>query len=305
MQGRVVITGMGTVNALGLSVNETWNNILMGVSGVGRISSFDASGLRVQIACEVKDFDPHIYMSPRETRRRDRVEQLAAAAVKEAIYNSGIEVENTDKFRVGVIISSAMGGLQTLYDTYTIVREKGPNRVSPFAIPMLMTNGSAGIVAIDYGFQGPCFSVASACASGSDAIGLAWTLLTEVGVATFDRVGAMSRRNDDYSMTPQPFDRNRDGLVMGEGAGVLVLEREDFARKRGAQILAELAGYAATADAFHIVAPCENGEGGAMAISMAMKTAEINRDEIDYINAHGTGTILRLDTLWVLLELLK
>ena len=309
MQGRVVITGMGTINALGLSVNETWGNILKGVSGVGRISSFDASGLRVQIACEVKDFDPHIYMSPRETRRRDRVEQLAAAAVKEAVHNSGIEVENTDKFRIGVIISSAMGGLQTLYDTYTTVREKGPNRVSPFAIPMLMTNGSAGMVAIDYGFQGPCFSVASACASGSDAIGLAWTLLrnnvvdaviagaseatiTEVGVATFDRVGAMSRRNDDYSMTPQPFDRNRDGLVMGEGAGVLVLEREDFARKRGAQILAELAGYAATADAFHIVAPCENGEGGAMAISMAMKTAEINRDEIDYINAHGTGTML-------------
>jgi beta-ketoacyl-acyl-carrier-protein synthase II len=309
MQGRVVITGMGTVNALGLTVNETWGNILKGISGVGRISSFDASGLRVQIACEVKDFDPHIYMSPRETRRRDRVEQLAAAAVKEAIQNSGIEVENTEKFRVGVIISSAMGGLQTLYDTYTTVREKGPNRVSPFAIPMLMTNGSAGMVAIDYGFQGPCFSVASACASGSDAIGLAWTLLrnnvvdavitgaseatiTEVGVATFDRVGAMSRRNDDYSMTPQPFDRNRDGLVMGEGAGVVVLEREDFARKRGAQILAELAGYSATADAFHIVAPCENGEGGAMAISMAMKTAEINRDEIDYINAHGTGTIL-------------
>ena len=309
MEERVVITGMGTVNALGLSVNETWNNILKGVSGVGRISSFDASGLRVQIACEVKDFDPHIYMSPRETRRRDRVEQLAAAAVKEAVHNSGIEVENTDKFRIGVIISSAMGGLQTLYDTYTTVREKGPNRVSPFAIPMLMTNGSAGMVAIDYGFQGPCFSVTSACASGSDAIGLAWTLLrnnvvdavitgaseatiTEVGVATFDRVGAMSRRNDDYSMIPQPFDRNRDGLVMGEGAGVVVLEREDFARKRGAQILAELAGYAATADAFHIVAPCENGEGGAMAISMAMKTAEINRDEIDYINAHGTGTML-------------
>jgi len=309
MQGRVVITGMGTVNALGLSVKETWENILKGVSGVGRISSFDASGLRVQIACEVKDFDPHMYMSPRATRRRDRFEQLAAAAVKEAIQNSGIEVEKIEKFRVGVIISSAMGGLHTLYDAFNTVQEKGPNRVSAFAIPMLMTNGSAGMVAIDYGFQGPCFSVASACASGSDAIGLAWTLLrnnvidvaitgaseatvTEVGVATFDRVGAMSRRNDDYSMTPQPFDRNRDGLVMGEGAGVIVLEREDFARKRGAQLLAELAGYASTADAFHIVAPSENGESGAMAINLAMKAAEINRDEIDYINAHGTGTIL-------------
>ncbi|MFC2052696.1 beta-ketoacyl-ACP synthase II [Chloroflexota bacterium] len=309
MQGRVVITGMGTVNALGLSVNETWENIIKGVSGVRRISSFDPSRLNVQIACEVKDFNPHKYMTPRETRRRDRFEQLAAAAVQEAIQNSGIEVEKTDKFRVGVIISSAMGGLKTLYDAFNTVQEKGSNRVSPFAIPMLMTNGSAGMVAIDYGFQGPCFSVASACASGSDAIGLAWTLLrnnvidvavtgaseatiTEVGVATFDRVGAMSRRNDDYSMTPQPFDRNRDGLVMGEGAGVIVLEREDFARKRGAQILADLAGYASTADAFHIVAPSENGEGGAMAISLAMKTADINRDEIDYINAHGTGTIL-------------
>jgi len=154
MQGRVVITGMGTINALGLSVTETWENILNGVSGVGKISSFDASGLRAQIACEVNDFDPHIYMSPRETRRRDRVEQLAAAAVQEAIQNSGIEVEKIEKFRVGVIISSAMGGLHTLYDAFNTVQEKGPNRVSAFAIPMLMTNGSAGMVAIDYGFQG-------------------------------------------------------------------------------------------------------------------------------------------------------
>ena len=184
-----------------------------------------------------------------------------------------------------------------------------PRRISPFTIPMIMANGAAGLISIDYGFRGPSLSVASACASGIDGIGTAWMLLrsgmidaavaggceatiTEVGVGAFDRVGAMSRRNDDYSMTPQPFDLNRDGLVMGEGAAALVLERESHARKRGAEILAELAGYSATADAFHITAPAEDGSGGAAAIRQAMASAEVNPDQVGYINAHGTGTEL-------------
>jgi 3-oxoacyl-[acyl-carrier-protein] synthase II len=199
--------------------------------------------------------------------------------------------------------------LKSLQDAILTNHTEGPRKVSPFLIPMLMSNGAAGMTAIDFGIKGPCFSVASACASGADGIGMAMMMiqagmidaalagaseatLTSTGVAAFDRVGATSRRNDDYSMTPQPFDKNRDGLVMGEGAGVLVLERESYAKARGAIILAELAGYGATADAYHVTAPHENGEGGAGAIRMALASAGANHDDVGYINAHGTGTIL-------------
>jgi 3-oxoacyl-[acyl-carrier-protein] synthase II len=207
------------------------------------------------------------------------------------------------------LISSAIGGLKSLQDAVITNHTEGPRRVSPFLIPMLMSNGGAGIVAIDNGIKGPCFSVASACASGADGIGMAWMMLragmidaalagaseatiTSTGVAAFDRIGATSRRNDDFSMTPQPFDRNRDGLVMGEGAAVLVLERESHARARGAPILAELAGYGATADAYHVTAPHEKGEGGAAAIRVAIDSAGANPEQVGYINAHGTGTLL-------------
>jgi beta-ketoacyl-acyl-carrier-protein synthase II len=269
----------------------------------------DASHLQVQIACEVKGFQPDNYMEPREARRRDRFEQFAAASAQEALRQSGLEVSESDAARVGVIISSAIGGLNSTMDTANTLRESGPRRVSPFAIPMLMANGAAGMVSIDYGFRGPSLSVASACASGADGIGLAWLMLrsglidvavagaseatiTEIGLAAFDRVGAMSRRNQDYSQTPQPFDLNRDGLVMGEGAAILVLETESHARRRGAQILAELAGYAATADAFHITAPAQDGAGGAQAIRLALESAAVDLSEIGYINAHGTATEL-------------
>jgi beta-ketoacyl-acyl-carrier-protein synthase II len=206
-----------------------------------------------------------------------------------------------------VVYASAIGGLRTLQEAILTVRDEGPRRVSPFAIPMLMSNGAAGTIAIDHGFQGPCFSTSSACASGADAIGTAWGLLragvidvavtggsestiTPMGMACFDRMGALSHA--DPGSTPRPFDRDRDGLVMGEGAAALVLETESHARRRGAEILAELAGYAATADAFHITAPAEDGAGGARAMSMALKAARVNPDEVDYINAHGTGTPL-------------
>jgi len=306
---RVVITGMGTVNPLGLTVDESWKNVVNGVSGVGPITLFDPSALNVQFAAEVKGFEPDKYMDAKEARRRDRFEQLGVAAAKDALASSGLEVTEANSGRIGVLVSSAIGGIKSLQDAVIMNHTEGPRRVSPFLIPMLMPNGAAGMIAIDQQIKGPCFSVASACASGSDGIGTAFLMLKAgmidaalagaaemticaVGVAAFDRVGAMSRRNDDYSMTPQPFDKNRDGLVMGEGAAVLVLERESDAKARGANILAELAGYGATADAFHVTAPHEQGAGGSAAMRMALNSARANVDELGYINAHGTGTLL-------------
>jgi 3-oxoacyl-[acyl-carrier-protein] synthase II len=307
MVEKVVITGLGAVTPLGLSARESWENAVKGVSGVGPITLFDASGYQVQIACEVKNFHPEDFMPAREARRRDRFEQLASAAAGQAIQQAGIEVDESEADRVGVIVSSAVGGLSSLQDTILTVAHEGPRRVSPFAIPMLMSNGGAGIISIDNGYQGPSFSVASACASGADGIGMAWmmlragvidiavagaseTTISTVGVASFDRLGAMSRRNN--SSTPAPFDRERDGLVMGEGAAVLVLERESTALQRGAEILAELAGYAASADAFHVTAPAEDGVGGALAMRKALQVAGVDPHEVGYINAHGTATPL-------------
>ncbi|HLO28945.1 MAG TPA: beta-ketoacyl-ACP synthase II [Anaerolineales bacterium] len=306
---RVVITGMGTVNPLGLTVEESWKNAINGVSGVGPITLFDSAPLHVHIAAEVKGFEPENYMDAREARRRDRFEQLAAAAAKEAVASSGLELTEANAGRIGVLVSSAIGGLKSLQDAVITNYTEGPRRVSPFLIPMLMPNGAAGMIAIDYQIKGPCFSVASACASGADGIGTALLMLKagmvdaalagasemtvcSTGVAAFDRVGAMSRRNGDYSMTPQPFDKNRDGLVMGEGAAVIVLETESHAKARGAHILAELAGYGATSDAYHVTAPHEKGEGGSAAIRMALASAKATVDDLGYINAHGTGTQL-------------
>jgi beta-ketoacyl-acyl-carrier-protein synthase II len=306
---RVVITGMGTVNPIGLTVAETWKNVTAGVSGVGPITLFDSSPLLVHIAAEVKGFEPVNYMDAKEARRRDRFEQLTAVAANEAIQSSGLEVTEENAGRIGVVISSAIGGLTTLQEAVLIANSDNPRRVNPFTIPMLMSNGGAGLVAIDYGIKGPCFSVASACASGADGIGIAVMMMragmieaavagatestiTMTGVAAFDRVGAMSRHNDDYSMTPQPFDKNRDGLVMGEGSAVVVLELESHARARGANILAELAGYGSTADAYHVTAPDEQGAGGMAAICMALASAKANPEDVGYISAHGTGTHL-------------
>jgi len=306
---RVVITGMGTVNPLGLTVEESWKNAVNGVSGTGPITLFDPSALNVHFAAEVKGFEPDRYMDPKEARRRDRFEQLGIAAAKQAIASSGLEITDANSGRIGVLVSSAIGGIKSLQDAVITNYTEGPRRVSPFLIPMLMPNGAAGMIAIDYQIKGPCFSVASACASGADGIGTALLMLKAgmidaalagaaemticpVGVAAFDRVGAMSRRNDNYSMAPQPFDKNRDGLVMGEGAAVLVLETESHAKARGANILAELAGYGATSDAYHVTAPHENGAGGSAAMCMALASAKATVDDLGYINAHGTGTSL-------------
>jgi beta-ketoacyl-acyl-carrier-protein synthase II len=308
MQERIVITGMGTVNPLGLNVKETWENVSTGKTGVAPITLFDshAADLNVHIAAEVKNFVPSDFMDAKEARRRDRFEQFAIAASREALNQSGLEITEANAGRIGVIISSAIGGLTSLQEAIITNHEIGPRKVSPFFIPMLMANGGAGMTAIEFGIKGPCFSVASACASGADGIGTALMMLrsgmidaafagaaectlTSTGVAAFDRVGATSRKTD---LTPQPFDKERDGLVMGEGAAVFVLERESDARKRGATIFAELAGYGATADAYHVTAPHENGAGGSAAIRMALNSAEANIEDVGYINAHGTGTQL-------------
>jgi len=311
MQERIVITGMGTVNPLGLNVEGSWSNAIAGNSGVAPITLFDshAAKLNIHIAAEVKNFKPEDFMDVKESRRRDRFEQFTVAAARQALGQSGLEVKESNAGRIGVIISSAIGGLQSLQEAILTNYIEGPRRVTPFLIPMLMANGGAGMTAIEFGIKGPCFSVASACASGADGIGTALMMLntgmidaaltgaseatiTSTGVAAFDRVGAMSRQNENYSMVPKPFDKDRDGLVMGEGAAVLVLERESDAKARGANILAELAGYGATSDAYHVTAPQENGVGGSAAINMALASAKANIEDVGYINAHGTGTSL-------------
>jgi beta-ketoacyl-acyl-carrier-protein synthase II len=306
MTHRVVVTGLGTVSPVGHTVEETWTNIVNGVSGVGPITQFDTTNFQVKVACEVKNFDPAKYMDAKEARRRDRYQQLAAAASQEALKQSGLQISDENAHRVAVIVSSAVGGLRTIETAVRTLVESGPRRISPFAIPMLMSNGAGGLIAIDTGAKGPNFSVASACASGADGIGAAWTLIrngaadaaitgaseatiVDTGVGAFDRVGAMTHRTEGV---PQPFDKERDGLVMGEGSAILILESLERAQARGAEILAELAGYAATADAFHITAPAEDGGSGAMAMRNALDAAQLNPEDLDYINAHGTATPL-------------
>ena len=306
MTDRIVITGMGAISPIGLSMQESWENAVNGVSGVAPITQFDTSDFLVKVAAEVKNFEAADFMSARDARRMDRYEQYAMAAAKEAIAHSGLEVTDENAWRIGTAISSAIGGIRSFEDNVHIVSEKGPRRVNPFLIPMLMPNGGAGLIGIANGFRGPSFSMASACATGVDTLGIAWLMLRAgivdvmlagasestvmpTAVAAFDRMGAMSRGPEGDS---RPFDADRNGLVMGEGAAVLVLERESHARARGAEILAELAGHAATADAHHITAPMSTGEGGAHAIRLALEQAKVNPDEIGYINAHGTSTAL-------------
>lgn len=308
MAEKIVITGLGAVTPLGNTVEDTWQAAINGKTGVGPITLFDSSAHLVHIACEVKNFDPALYIEPREIRRRDRYQHFSAAAVDQALKQSGLEINEGNAARIGTIIASAIGGLTSMEQGVLDVNNDGPRRASPFLIPLLMSNGAAGLASIDHGMKGPAFSVASACASAQDGLGMTWMMLrsgmidaaiaggseatiTKVGVAAFDRTLAMSRLGPN-DPTPSPFDKNRDGLVMGEGSAIMILETESHAKKRGATILAELAGYAASADAFHITAPHETGAGGASAITMALNNAGANLKDVDYINAHGTGTTL-------------
>lgn len=306
---RVVITGMGAVTPVGNSVDESWSNIVDGVSGVGPVTLFATEDLLVQIACEVKGFNPEDYMEKREVRRIDRFQQFGIAAAEQAIDQAGLEVTPEQASRASVIISSAVGGMISVEEAMIVFSEQGPRRVTPFIIPKFMSNGAAGLVSIKNGFKGPTFSIASACASGSDAIGQAALMIrsgavdvavaggadatiSRIGLSGFDRLRAMSRHNEDYSDTPAPFDKDRDGLVMGEGAAAVVLEDLDRARDRGAEILGELVGYSSTSDSFHITAPAEDGAGGAAAMLGAIEMAGVAADQVDYISAHGTATPL-------------
>jgi 3-oxoacyl-[acyl-carrier-protein] synthase II len=310
-QRRVVVTGMGAITPLGNSVAKTWANLVAGVSGTRRITRFDASRFAVQIACEVSDFNIEDYaeIDRKEARRMDLFLHYAIAASVEALRDSGLKIDESNWDEVGALIGSGIGGLQLMYDGARTLLEKGPMRVSPFTGPYMIPNMAAGEIAILFGARGPNFSIASACATGTHAIGEAYEIikrgdaqamitggteasLTELGLAAFHRTQAMSTRNDDPAHASRPFDLQRDGFVFGEGAGTLIFESLESARARNAKIYAEVVGYAATDDAFHISAPVEGGVGAAKAMQRALKKAGLAPDAVDYINAHGTSTQL-------------
>ena len=306
MANRVVVTGYGAVTPLGLNVEDTWRNLIAGVSGVGYVSLFDATDFKVKVAAEVKDFDPVVYLDPTTARRNDRFAQFALTAGLQAIEAAGLKVDDTNRYDVGVLIGSGVGGLDSLAEQLDILKTRGPTRVSPFLVPMMIADSASSQVSIKTGIRGLNLGLISACATGTDALGVAYKMIkwgdvkamvaggadaavTPVGFAGFTQAGALSR-NSEPQKASRPFDRERDGFIVGEGAAVLVLESLDYAMSRGADIIAEVIGYGATSDAFHITQPMENGEAAAKAIELAL--ASVERDEVDYINAHGTSTPL-------------
>ena len=313
---RVVITGLGAVTPIGNDVPAMWASLLAGTSGVGRIAAFDPSQLDSQIAAEVKGFDPLAYLSPKEVKRTERFTQFAVAASKQAAADAGVRVEQEDPFRCGVIIGCGMGSMKLIEDQHQVLMQKGPRKITPFLIPMIIANMGAGQTAISLGFKGPNSCTTTACASGAHGVGEAFraiqrgdadvmlgggteSCITPLAVGGFCALQALSRRNDDPPHASRPFDKERDGFVMGEGAGVLVLEEAEHAKKRGARIYAEMAGYGMTADAFHMTAPDERGEGAAHAMALALADATLRPEQVSYINAHGTSTELndKIETL--------
>ena len=309
---RVVITGMGVISALGCSVEKMWANLLAGTSVAHRLTRFDPSPYLVQIGCEVHDFkveDYAEYIDYKEARRIDPFVQFAIAATAQAIKQAGLKIDESNTDDVGVLIGSGIGGMVTIQQGFRTLFEKGPMRVSPFTGPYMIPDMASGQVAITFGARGPNFSIASACATGSNAIGEAYEIikrgdaqamitgggespLTEFGLAAFHRTTALSTRNDDPAHASRPFDAKRDGFVFGEGTGVLIFESLEFARARGAKIVAEIVGYGATDDAYHISAPAAGGTGAAKAMARALKKAGLVPEQVDYINAHGTSTPL-------------
>lgn len=308
MKNRVVITGMGTITPIGNDVNTFWNNSKEGKCGIDFITFFDTENFKSKVAGEVKDFNPADYLDKKEAKRMDRYCQFAMVAAKEAMENSGLELDKIDRERIGVLVGSGIGGLTTIEKEVTTLNQKGPNRVSPLFIPMAIGNMAAGNIAIQYGLKGICTTVVTACATGTNAIGDAFRLIqhgdadimvaggaeasiTPVAIAGFSNLTALSNSNEPKASSI-PFDANRSGFVMGEGAGVLILESLEHAQKRGAKIYAEIVGYGATCDAHHMTAPAPGGEGGARAMKLAIKDAGIEVNEVSYVNAHGTGTPL-------------
>jgi 3-oxoacyl-[acyl-carrier-protein] synthase II len=305
---RVVITGLGAVTPLGHQVDTFWANLINGQCGVERIARFDASQYDSQIAAEVKDFDPLPALpSAKELRRTDRFAQFAVHAAWQALGDSGLDLDRVNRDEVGVFIGSGIGGLQTVTDQCRVLIERGPDRLSPFMIPMLIANMGSGLFSMYHKLRGPNFATCSACATSNHALGEAWrtikmgdaqvmfaggaeATIIPVGIGGFCAMRALSTRNDDPQHASRPFDKDRDGFVMGEGAGVLVLEELEHAKKRGARIYCEMVGYGNTADANHVTAPSPEGEGAARCMQMALRHAALNPEAISYINAHGTST---------------
>jgi 3-oxoacyl-[acyl-carrier-protein] synthase II len=309
MSNRVVVTGIGMLTPLGLDRETSWANLINGRSGAAPITLFDPHRLDVKIACEVKGFDPLNYIDRKDVRRNDRFVQLALAASAEALDHSGVNTDSHEAEHIGVCIASGVGGMTTLEEQMKVLLEKGPGRVSPFLIPMFIPDMAAGQVSMRYLLKGPNFGTVSACASGADSIGTAYEIIkrgdatamlaggaeagvTEIGIAAFDAARALSHRNDDPEAASRPFDGERDGFVLGEGAAILVLEDLAYARARGIPILAEIVGYGQSADAFHVTLPDERGDGACRAMQMAMDKAGIGPEDVDYVNAHATSTPL-------------
>ncbi len=305
---RIVITGMGVVTPVGNDLQSFWQNITAGVSGIGKISLFDASTFDCQIAGEVKNFDPvQWFNEKKDARRTDRFTQLAMAAAKLAMQDASLPGAVEDPERFGVMLGSGIGGLKTIEDQHTILMNKGPGRLSPFMIPMLIGNIASGMVSMEFGLQGPNFATVSACATSAHAIGEAWRMIRDgdadaflaggseativpLGVGGFAAMKALSTRNEDPQKASRPWDRDRDGFVMGEGAGVIVMEELEHARRRGARIYAEISGYGATADAYHMSAPLPNHEQAQRSMRIALNRAGLNPTDVNYVNAHGTST---------------
>ena len=306
---RIVVTGMGAVTPVGHTAADSWRAVCDGVSGITSISRFDTEGFAAQIAGEVKNFDPRRYVDAREARRMDRFTQYAVAAAQEAVDDSGISLDAEDTGRIGVFVGSGIGGIESLEAQFAVMSARGPSRLSPFLIPMLLTDTAAGAISIRFGLRGPNLAVVSACATGAHAIGegaaairrgdadvmvcgSSEAAVTPMTIAGFAAMRALSTRNDAPAAASRPFEKHRDGFVVGEGAGVLVLESLEHARARGARVYGEVAGYGATADASHITAPPEDGEGAARAMRAALAHARLEPAGVQYINAHGTSTPL-------------
>ena len=305
---RVVVTGLGVVTPLGAEVAAVWKQLLDGECAIDGISLFDATAFDTKIAAEVRDFDATpSFPSPKEARRADRYTKFGVAAGQFALIDSGLDLDACDRDAIGAFIGSGIGGLWTTEEQHTILMERGPSRVSPFMIPMLILNMASGFFSMYYNLRGPNVATCSACATASHAIGEAWRTIkmgdakvmfaggceatvTPLGIAGFCAMRAMSTRNDDPKRASRPFDRDRDGFVMGEGAGVIVLEDLEHAKARGARIYCEMAGYGNTADAYHMTAPSPEGEGAARCMRMALRNAQLNPEEVTYVNAHGTST---------------
>lgn len=307
MKKRVVITGLGAVTPIGIGKEEYWKALLAGVSGVTKITRFDASQYTTQIAGEVKDFDPSLYIDKKEAKRMDRYTQFAVAASKMAFDDSGINLEEEDRERIGTMIGTGIGGMDTLDEQFKNLFDKGPGRVSPFFVPMMIGNMAAGQTSITFGLQGPCSCVVTACATGTNAIGDAFKVIqrgdadvmvaggteaaiSPIAMAGFCSMKAMSTRNDEPEKASRPFDKDRSGFVMGEGAGIVIMESLEHALARNARIYAEVIGYGFNADAYHITAPAPEGAQAAKCMAMSLRDAGIEPEAVDYINAHGTST---------------